>query len=132
MISEATFTVKVKGDYSNEEWAGAFKMKTRLSYRETLKQDQIRRELLGPDPTNNASEDAKGIAQVFSFLGVYLISAPRWWTESNNGLDMADNNVAPEVYQKAIEKLAESIKEREAEAEAARKAVEKDAAAQSA
>lgn len=128
-MSEPSFQVKVKGDYSGEEWFGTFRMKTRLSYRETLKQDQIRRELLGPDPANNATEDAKSIAQVFSFLWVYLTETPRWWKETNNGIDMADNNVATEVYAKAIEKLKEAVEAREAKAEEARKGLEKEAAA---
>lgn len=126
-MTETSFQMKVKGDFTGEEWAGTFKMKLRLSYRETLRQDQLRRELLGPDPANNASEDARGIAQVFSFLAVYITEGPRWWGETNGGLDMEDNNVAPAVYEKAVARLAEVIAERNKTAEEARKALDKDA-----
>ena len=128
MTGEVKFTVNIKGDYTQEQWSGSFTIKTRLSYRDTLRQDQVRRELLGPDPSNNASEDAKGIAQVFSFLSVYVTHAPRWWTENENGLSLEDNNLAPEVYRLAMEKLAEAIKERDAKVEEARKTLAKDAA----
>ena len=124
-MNTINFQVSVKGDYSNELYSGTFTMKTRLSYRETLKQDQIRRDLLGPDAANTASEDAKGIAQVLSFLGVYITQSPRWWTDCSNGLDSLENNLVSEVYSAAIKALSESIDEKNKRAEEAKAALAK-------
>lgn len=113
------FSISVTGESTGEKWTGSFKMKTRLSHRDQLRLDQIRRDLLGPNP-DGASPRAQNQAEVFSFIAVHLLDAPMWWKSNDNGLDLQDDNVVAEVYAQitkaksdAIEKLKKAASEAE-------------------
>lgn len=98
---ESPFTVETTGDTTGEKWKGLFKVKTRLSHRDQLNRDRVRREMIGNNP-DAASERARATADVFSQLSIRLIDAPSWWVNADNGLDLADENVVIEVFQAAL------------------------------
>lgn len=102
-VSTAKFSISVDGDSTGEKWIGEFTVKTRLSHRDQMRRDQIRRELLGDARPDMASPRALNQAGIFSDLQVRIVDAPRWWLEAANGIDLLDDNVVGEVYGKALE-----------------------------
>lgn len=117
--NEAKFSIDVTGEVTGKPWKGVFKTKLRLSHRDQLKQDEIRRDLLGKNP-ETASPRAANAADVFSFVAIHLIEAPQWWAMNGSGLDLEDDNVIAEVYGKIVEAKVEAQKKLKDEAEAAK------------
>jgi hypothetical protein len=112
------FTVTVKGDTSETNFTGLFEVKTKLSHREVLKEDEVKRNVLGTNP-GDASGYASSIAGAISFLTVRLTKSPDWFKESGNGLDLEDENVLVEINNAAMAAIA---KERDAHLAAAKEA----------
>ena len=83
-------TVEFVVDFTDQEsglkFNGVFKAKAYLSNRETLKQDEIRRNVLGVNSVE-ASEYEAGMAGAIAYLAVRLTDSPEWWRKTNNGLD---------------------------------------------
>ncbi len=104
-INESNFTINVTAA-SGENFAGAFKIRKRLSHMQNLRRDEIRRSLLGTFP-EFAPESVHTNAYMLSTCSVYVIDAPRWWKESNNGLDLLDPEPVAEVFS-AIQKVIEA------------------------
>lgn len=100
-VNEKEFAITIAGDTTGEQFAGKFKVRTRLSFRDQLRRDEIRRTLLGVDPSS-ASERADSASVMLSELSVRVIEAPSWWTNAEAGLELADDNVLREVYLAAI------------------------------
>jgi len=109
-IYEAPFTVDVTGDRTGESLQGVFKAKTRLSHRERLLIDQLKRQLLGPQPAGTMpSEDADSRADAFANLRVRLTESPSWWMNSNGGIELVDDNVVTAVFEKAVQVEVDAI-----------------------
>jgi hypothetical protein len=113
-----SFDVDIKGDVTGTQYPGVFKVKTKLSIKEKLKEDEIRRSILGVD-SQNASPDAKAIAAAIAYLSIRVVDAPKWWLECGSGADLEDINVLADVNNLA---MAEIAKEYEALSQEATKA----------
>jgi hypothetical protein len=98
---ESEFVVSVTGDTTGEKFEGKFKVRTRLSFRDQLRRDEIRRTILGVG-ADAAYARASSAADMFGELSVRVIESPTWWKNADNGLDLADDNVLSEVYKKAL------------------------------
>lgn len=114
---EDSFQVSVTGEVTGEAFKGVFKVRTRLSFKDALARDSVRRNLLGSVP-EAASERANSIADVFSELAVRITDAPSWWTNSDGGLELADDNIVAAVY-KATMNAGKSAAKEEADKAAA-------------
>ncbi len=99
---DTTFSIDIQGELTGDFYRGVFKIRTRLSHRDALRRDQIRRELLGSSP-EAASPRAVSIADVMSELAVRVIEAPSFWTSNGDGLDLPDDAPVAEVYKKTLE-----------------------------
>lgn len=129
MKSEVSANVNIKGENTGNTYTGIFTAKTKLSYREMISQDALRRQILGPDP-KNAAEAIWEHASLASYLQVRLIDAPDWWKQSNGGLDGpvgTDHNVLTTVFNTVAAKIEEEIKAHAKEAEDAQKQLGEDA-----
>jgi hypothetical protein len=104
-----TFSLNVVGDATKTTWAGEFTVKTKLSWRDQLNMDKMRRELLGPDP-QGASQDAVAQAVILSELAARLTDAPKWWTESKGGIINDADKVVEDEGEEARVQLAETKK----------------------
>lgn len=95
------FDIHVVGDTTGQTWTGTFKAKDKLSFRDQITIDRIRRDLLGPNATG---ADPEIIAQVtvLAELAVRIIDAPNWWRESKQGTELHDTNVLMELYTAAM------------------------------
>lgn len=114
------FSISLVGDATRTTWAGQFTVKTKLSWRDQLQMDKLRREFLGPD-AQGASPDAIAQAVILAELSVRVIEAPQWWFESKGGLEMCDDNVLTTIYEKTREVVIAADKQVEEEGEQARK-----------
>jgi hypothetical protein len=106
------FTINVTGEITGETFRGVFKVKPRLSHRDTLLQDQMRRDLLGPKP-GEAGQSAVASALVFSKIWAHLSEAPNWWKDASNGVDLLDEAPVVAVYdavQKAEKEAVDAVK----------------------
>lgn len=114
------FTITVTGEETGETFVGRFSAKNRITFREELNRDKIRRELVG-EFGNSASERAALYAIMFAELAVRITESPDWWKASGGGLDLIDENVVLEVYKQAMkieEDERKAIKKKGEDAEA--------------
>lgn len=114
--NEDIFSVHIIGDTTEKAYPGDFTVKKRLSHRDQLAKDNRRRELLGGAP-GVATERALSTSMILSELFVRVIKAPVWWVEANGGLDLDDDNVIGEVYDKAMKVEADAIEAKKKKAE---------------
>jgi hypothetical protein len=104
------FTVDVKGESSGKQFKGVFQAKERLTMRDRLDRDILRRNLLNNAPDEAVGPAAKSVALVLSEINIRLTKFPDWWTTSDNGLELEDENVVMEVYT-ACKKIEDDAKE---------------------
>lgn len=110
--------VDVTGNETGQRFEGKFVVKTKISNREALKEDEVRRNILGQNP-QHAGEYAWGIASMIAWLAVRLTDSPTWWKEAGGGVDLLDDNVLTTVHDKAVKAVTD---EKAAFLEAAEKA----------
>jgi hypothetical protein len=113
------FTLQLDGETTGTPWFGKFKAKIRLSLRDQLNRDKIRRELLG-SMGGTPDDRALSIAIIISELTVRLVEAPPWWREQANGLDLEDGNVVSKVYDEAMKVEADALDNRKKKADEAK------------
>jgi hypothetical protein len=106
METTATFTINTTGEDTGRVYSGKFKVKTILSRRDNFVADERRRMILGTNPTQ-AAPALQGEAYILGQLFVRIIEAPKFWQDSDNGLDIEDANVIGEIFKLTIEKQEE-------------------------
>lgn len=100
--------INVDGDVTGEKYRGVFKIRPRLSHRDTLLRDQFRRDLLGKD-AEMADANAVNIAEVFSKIWAHTVDAPIFWKDSNRGLELLDESPVVEIYKAIVAKEKEFV-----------------------
>lgn len=105
MKDRVQFTISVKGETSGRNFEGLFEVKTKLSHKEVLKEDEIRRNVLGTNP-NDAGAYAASIAGAIAYLTVRLTKSPDWFKSSANGLELEDENVLVEINNRCVAAVA--------------------------
>jgi len=120
MSNSTSFTIHIVAK-SGDRYDGVFKIHRRLSHRQLLQQDQLRRELSGP--TGGApSGFSSSLASALAMIRVRVIEAPEWWTKSGNGLDLLDiepieaiateiNRIDEEIDKEMAEKAEKALAE---------------------
>ncbi len=122
MNNKVQFSVECKGETSDRNFSGLFTAKTKLSHREVLKEDEVRRNVLGQNP-QYAGEYAASVASAIAYLAVRLVDSPDWWKQSGGGLELEDENVLVEVNNAAVKAIKEEQDARVKAAEAAQGAL---------
>lgn len=112
------FTVDVKGDLTDKQYTGTFEAKTKLSVRETLKQDEIYRSIVGANSAE-ASVEAKSMGTAIAYLITHVIKSPDWWRELDNGMKVDEMNLLAEVFQKCQSAIDAEYKKLQEEANVA-------------
>jgi hypothetical protein len=100
-LNDQAFSISVVGNFTGETFKGNFRAKKRLSHLDRLRKDQYRRELLGGTAPDQAGQVALDIATIVSELRVRLVDAPKWWLESEGGLQLEDINTLMLVFEGA-------------------------------
>ncbi len=122
---QITVPISVTGEVTGETLSGKFVFKTRLSHRERLAIDILRRQNLGPQPEGAIpSAQAMASAQILANLEMRVIDAPSWWTNSANGQDLADEDVIIAVYNAALKAESDAISAIRKDADDAKKDLE--------
>jgi hypothetical protein len=118
--SEFSVTIPVPDE---EPLRGKFRVKVKLSYRDILNMDSIRRQLLGPNG-GEADGMAALVASGLAKIRTHSLETPSWWKEAGDGLEFEDINVVLSVLteinniekehlaevQKAADKAVEELK----------------------
>jgi hypothetical protein len=105
-INESSFSINVTS-LSGENYAGAFKARKRLSHIQTLRRDELRRELLGAKP-EVAPDELKKNAFILSTCAAYVFDGPRWWLESDSGQSLVDEEPVAAVYEE-VAKVVKAV-----------------------
>lgn len=124
---DKTFDINVVGENTKEKWIGTFKCKTSLSFRDQLLRDRIRRDQLGEEK-GEVGLRAKEIAIIQSEIRPRLTKMPTWFSESDYGLDLEDDNVLYEIYAEVMKAEEESKAERDKDAKSAEKSLKEERA----
>ena len=119
------FDVHVVGNVTGQVWPGTFRAKQKLTFRDKLNADRMRRELIG-EVGGVIDPEAGAASLVISQLSVRLTDFPEWWKTSNGGLNLEDPNVLEEVYKLAMKVQEDYDKEIEAKGAAAQAALRGD------
>lgn len=115
--NECSFTIEVVGEDSNTTWVGDFKGKFSLSPRETLRKDQIRRDLLGDTSKTPASQEAVDYSVMLSDLAVHVFVSPQWWKDTSYGQDTRDYNLVNEIYKQFMDRYVAWLQAKQKAAE---------------
>jgi hypothetical protein len=117
--NQVDFAIDTTGELTGNKYSGAFTVKCKLSMRESLKQDEIYRSILGPD-SQNAGQSAKSVAAALSYLATHVIKSPDWWQATEGGMKLEDmnvlasvNNLAQDAIEAEYKALAEEAKKAE-------------------
>jgi hypothetical protein len=118
MEISSSFAISIIGNETQQPFTGTFKVKTLLTRLEQFRADQLRRDLLGPNP-EAAMPQLIGEAFIHSQLKVRLLEAPDWFKNSNYGLELLDSNITPEIFEKCMAEVEKKKQEFKASAELA-------------
>lgn len=125
--NDSPFDVRVTGDTTEEIWTGTFRAKKRLSHRDHLRKDSLRREFLGSQP-GTPTDRALSTAMILSELAVRLTKSPSWWIEMGGGLDLSDDNVIGVLFDEVMKIEREAAEEKKKAAATALEEMKKEAA----
>ncbi len=89
-----------------------------LSFRETLREDELRRTVLGVNP-EGASPFVASVAETIAYLSTRIVDAPGWWRDSKGGLELKDDNVLRAVNTAVTEAINKEFEKETAEADKA-------------
>ena len=97
---EFSFNLEAKGSETGKSWKGNFSFK-RLNYRQKLDASKYAAQLNGDLAT--LPPNIKFTNDVLALLKFGLIEYPKWWEESNFGLELYDDNIIAELFNKVDE-----------------------------
>ena len=104
--------VSIVGEDTGNPYNGKFKVKTLLTRRDHFVADERRRILVGANAASVANS-VNAEAFMMGQLVVRIVEAPKWWTDSDGGLDLEDSNLVGELFSlvmKAEEERKENLK----------------------
>lgn len=111
MEATDSFTINEVGQNTGLPFEGKFKVNLVLSRREAFIADERRRYILGANPLG-AMPSLNGEALMLGDLFVRIIDGPKWWTDSDHGLNLKDENVVGLLWKNVselVEKHRESV-----------------------
>jgi len=104
--NETTFSINVNAA-SGQNYSGLFRVRKRLSHSQSLRRDELRRELVGTRP-ESAPDHIQKNAFILSTCAAYVIDGPSWWNENSNGIDLFDEEPVGAVFEE-IQKVVKSV-----------------------
>lgn len=112
---ERSFDFNHKGEITDHVYAGTFTVRCVLNIqlKHQLELDKTRMMSDLRNPTGHL----EGIASALAELKARIIEAPAWWKDSNNGLEILDEDVVAELYAKCQDMEIEWRKELKSKAE---------------
>lgn len=111
-----SFSISERGEISGQTFNWSFTAKRMLSIRDRISKDNIRRQIIGDKP-EFAEQNTLLRAEMLAALQVSLIETPKAWKDSNNGLDLFDDNILIVLYEKVAAEQNKAQEEAQAAAE---------------
>jgi hypothetical protein len=105
-----SFSIAEVGETTGEKFNWAFTAKRRLSIRDLINKDAQRRFIIGDRPETAAPETLMR-AEMLAYLSVSITESPKEWRESQNGLDLYDDNILIKMYETIQEAQAKATQE---------------------
>ena len=124
MQSVDEFTVAVNGN-DGEVLRGKFKIKVKLSVKDRLRIDEIRRGILG-GKSSEADGEADSLARALGKIQVHIIESPQFWKDHENGLAFEDLDPVLKVLEQITKIEATYYEAKAKEAEAAKEELKND------
>lgn len=118
MNTNLTITLDHTGPETGAFYRGKFTFKPNITKRESLAADEFRRRALGFNSSEAPSKQQTD-AFICGQLYAHIIDAPKFWKESDSGLDLPDgDNVIYAIYDAMLAEIAKAKEEKAKEAEA--------------
>lgn len=92
-------------NHVGEQFKGEFTITCKLSIRERHLMELEKTRILGGN--TNPTNALMGIATMMATLHAHIVKAPTWWTDSNSGMDLADEDVVIGLYDKIMSEQVE-------------------------
>ena len=118
---QRTFYYDHKDEYG-ERREGNFTVKCRLTLRERQRMELDKSRLLGGH--TSPTDALMGISVMVATLNTHITEAPEWWKQSDSGLDLDDESIVVELYDRLTDEQIAWRKELTAHAEEKTKQVE--------
>lgn len=111
MQPESVIEIHLHGETTGKLWTGNFKCLRYLTHRQKLTRDRLVREYLGGDAPQHSTEI--GRAYALATFKVALTEVPEWFRDSSYGMDLADEKLIGDLYEK-IEEVQKAHREEHA------------------
>lgn len=108
-VNEKTVQLSVVGQSSLQKYEGIFTFRCKLTMSEKYKLEMEKSRMLSG--VQEATDGLENIISIVCALKARIIKAPEWWTESEGGLNLIDDNVLIDVYDKSVQAEIEWEKE---------------------
>lgn len=118
------FVVAVNGNLG-ESLRGKFKIKVKLSVKDRLRIDEIRRNILG-SKSGEADPEADTLARALGKIQVHVIESPQFWKDHENGLAFEDLEPVLKVLEEIQKVETKYFEEKAKDAEEAKKELKAD------
>jgi hypothetical protein len=107
--NEKTILVSVTGQSTKYKYEGHFSFKCKLTMQEKYRLEMEKSRMIADikEPT----EGLENIISIIVALKTKIIKSPQWWAESDNGMNLIDDNVILEIYEKCVQAEFEWEKE---------------------
>ena len=99
MQTDKVISVNIAGVKTSRVYMGDFTVKTVMSMKDEFNADLRRRQILGPSPEGTPpAANLQWRAYMYGQVHARTIEAPDFWSETEGGLDIPDENVVSAVY----------------------------------
>lgn len=103
--NEYTFTFEHVGQETNNKYDGVFTVLCSLPIKKRHELELEKTRLCAD--FQNPTPGLYGLATILSTLKTYIVKAPSWWNDSNNGSELLDEDVIAALYKKIDEAKAQ-------------------------
>jgi hypothetical protein len=120
-----SFDLDFTDPLTKERFPGTFKAKTKLTQREMLAESSMVRQILGFNP-KEAEDGDKRRANAIAYCAIRITDGPKWWTDSDSGLELNNTSLLAELYNKCDAAITAEYEKLTKEAEVARKEIKEE------
>ncbi len=103
MKTSKVISVNVVGDSTGRSYSGDFTVKMVMTQRDEFHADLRRRQILGPSPDGTPpASKLQWDAFMLGQIQARTVESPKFWQDSDFGMDLEDSNVATAVYNEIL------------------------------
>lgn len=103
MKTQEIISINVVGSTTGRSYSGSFTVKTVMSQRDVFAADLMRRQIIGPSPENTPPIQSLQLqAYMYAQVNAHTVEAPKFWKDTDGGLDLPDGNVVVAVYEEIL------------------------------